>query len=70
MNTDAQQRHEAERQRRIETIRDGAVVRQYLGQAAQYRRLSDGRHEVTHRGWVFTGTTLEEAIEKAKEARQ
>ncbi|MGO8748327.1 MAG: hypothetical protein ACLQNE_20325 [Thermoguttaceae bacterium] len=56
------------RREQADAIRDGAVTRGILGQAATHRRLSDGRHEVSifDRGAgelrVFSGETIDEAI--------
>ena len=68
MNTDAKQRQEAERQQRVESIRDAAIVRQHLGQAARHRLLPDGEHEVVLRGRVYVGATLDKVIRQAQEA--
>ena len=58
------------REVRAQAIRDAAVVRQHLGQAAIHRRLPNGAHEVILRGGaVFVGTTLYETIEKARGSR-
>ena len=48
---------EQARQTRIAEIRDGARVREVLGQAARHRRLVDGLHEVILRGRRFVGGT-------------
>ena len=55
----------AQRRARIAAIVDACTVRETLGLDARYRRLADGRHEVSHRGVVFVGSTLQEAIEAA-----
>jgi len=54
------------RSARVQAIVDGARVRQALGQAALYRRLPDGQHEVVFRGERFVGSTLDQAIEAAR----
>ena len=54
---------------RIEQIRDAALVRVALGQAAIYRRLDDGRHQVAIRGKTTVGATLDEAIDQARRNR-
>jgi hypothetical protein len=60
---------EAERMRRIDGVRFGALVRQQLGQCATYRRLDDGRHCVTVGGQTAVGVTLQSAIDQAREYR-
>ena len=55
----------AQRAERIDLIVSAATVRERLGVWARYRRLADGRHEVTYRGVVFVGKTLDEAIRAA-----
>ena len=55
-----------QRQQRIAAIVSACTVRDALGLFTRYRRLADGRHEVTYRGVVFTGSTLQEAIEVAQ----
>ncbi len=57
---------EAARRARVESIRSGALVRIALGQAATYRRLPDGRHEITLAGKSTIGATLAEAIDAAR----
>ena len=52
------------REARIAAIRNGALVRARLGQAALYR-FDGGRHVVTVRGVVYSGATLAVAIEEA-----
>ena len=54
------------RRARIEAIRSGGLVRQALGQAATYRRLDDGRHEVSIRGQTTVAPTLDQAIDQAR----
>ena len=54
------------RQARIDLIVSAATVRERLGCWSRYRKLADGRHEVTYHGRVFTAATLAEAIEKAR----
>ena len=62
----------AERDARIAAIADAALVRQQLTQAANYRRLPSGKHEITvfdHQAGelrTFTGKTLATAIAKAR----
>ena len=46
---------------RVQAIRDGALVRARLSQAALYR-FDGGRHIVIVRGMVSSGDTLEGAI--------
>ena len=61
-----------ERDARIESIRCAAAVRRQLTQAADYRRLPDGCHEVSlfdHGAGqlqTFTGKTLTAAIARAR----
>jgi len=55
------------REARIEAIRQGAIVRSALGQAAIHRRFPDGRHEVIVRGQVHVGASLYLAIDIARE---
>jgi hypothetical protein len=55
----------AARAARVEAIRNGARVRNALGEAALYQQLDD-RHEIVFRGERFRGATLEEVITKAK----
>jgi hypothetical protein len=57
------------RQARSASIRDAALVRQHLGQAAQHQ-LADGRHQITFRGRTFTSATLAAAIAAAQEGTQ
>lgn len=57
------------RDRRVQEIANGAVVRAALTQAAQYRLLPDGRHEITFRTVIFTGATLAETIKMAEQVR-
>ena len=60
-------RSDPARQARIELMRDGAIVRAALGQAAGYVRLPDGSHQITLRGGrAFVAGTLEEVIELAR----
>ena len=58
-----------DRTRRIEAIRDAALVRIALGQAAIYRRVDDGQHEVAIHGQTTVGATLQEAIRATQEQR-
>jgi len=53
------------RQRRVQGIRDGARVRETLGEAALHHVLRDG-HEIVHRGERYTGATLAEALAAAQ----
>lgn len=55
---------------RIELIRQGAITRQALGQAALHRLLRDGTHEIVLHGERFIGTTLAEAIDRARAGRE
>ena len=57
---------QARRRARAQLIRDGARVRQALGQAALYERV-DGVHVITHRGQRFRGPTVDAAIQAARE---
>ena len=58
-------------QARIDDIRDGAIVRRHLGQAAHHR-VVDGRHEVSLFDYTagklrtWTADTLDAAIENAR----
>ena len=69
---DATQTVDLERAARVEKIRNAVLVRAALTQAANHRRLSDGRHEITvydhaaGRLLVFVGRTVEAAIRKAR----
>jgi hypothetical protein len=59
---------EGERRARVEAIRDAALARAALGQAAVHRRLADGEHEIgiydRRRGQLrqHVAATLAEAI--------
>lgn len=53
------------RARRVQAIRDGALARERLGQAAVFR-FDGGKFVVVFRGEVFSGATLEEAIAAAQ----
>lgn len=55
----------ARRRGRVQLIRDGARVRNALGQAAQYDHL-DGVHVVTWQGQRFSGAAVEEGIDAAR----
>jgi hypothetical protein len=74
--TDHQTAREAARRERVDAIRDAAIVREHLGQAASHRRLPDGAHEVSffdrERGELleFTGATADEAIARARRAQR
>ena len=57
---------EARRRERAEAIRDGALVRQAVSQSAAHECVG-GVHIVTWQGKRFSGRTLDEAIEAAKE---
>jgi hypothetical protein len=56
-------------------ISSAAIVREALGQAAQYQRLEDGRHRVqlydraAGRLLVGEGRTVAEAVRQIKEGR-
>jgi hypothetical protein len=52
---------------RIQAIRQGAEVRQALGQAATHELLSDGRHVVRLRGRVGAGQSVAAAIANIRE---
>jgi hypothetical protein len=54
-----------QRQARIAAIRAAALVREHLGQGTLHRPLPDRRHQITHRGRVFHGSTLEASVEAA-----
>ena len=63
------ERDEKKRLLRVEAIRNGALVRQHLGQAARYMREKDGRHVVIlHGGARYSARTLQWAINKARDA--
>jgi hypothetical protein len=55
-----------DRDTRVAEIQAAALVRQALGQAAAYRRLPDGRHQVAICGRTATGPTLTAAIDAAR----
>jgi len=65
----------AARAERIAAIRNGAIVREALGQAARYLLLPDGKHQVSiiDRGRrevrTVAADTLEEAIRQALDGR-
>ena len=59
----------ADRDRRVEDIHNGALVRRLLGQAARHHRLDDGQHEVVLHGERFIAPTLEQAIDLCNWAR-
>jgi hypothetical protein len=51
---------------RAAAIRQAAIVRAALGQAASHRLLPDGRHQVVLRGGTcYTVGTLDQAIDRA-----
>ncbi len=60
---------------RVLEIRDAAITREALGQAAHHRRLPHGQHEVSFYDRpagvlrTYTGATLEEAIGRAQDGR-
>ena len=56
-----------ERETRIALIVNAAHVRHALGQAAMYERGPNGEHIVTLHGQRFSGATLQEAIDQAKD---
>jgi hypothetical protein len=72
--TTATQTVDLERDARIESIRCAAAVRRQLTQAADYRRLDNGTHEITlfdhaaGRLRIFRSKTLAAAIGKARQA--
>ena len=59
----------ARRAERIDLIVSAATVRERLGVWSRYKRLANGRHEVTYRGKVFVGKTLDEAIKAARKEK-
>jgi len=56
----------ADRRERAQAIRDGALVRESLGQGAQHEMV-DGEHTITWRGERYRGATVEEVIRAARE---
>ena len=68
---DHQTAKESARRARVDAIRDGAITREHLGQAATHRLLPDGRHEISVYDRAagelrqFTGETLDQAIAAA-----
>jgi len=65
-----------DRQIRLVTIRNTAVVRAALGVMAHYFRRPDGQHEITimdrttQRVHTYTGDTLVEAIDDARSGEE
>ena len=58
----------ATRRPRIELIQQGASVRHALGQHALHR-IVRGEHQIVVGGVVFTGETLDQAIQRAKQGQ-
>ena len=54
------------RRARIDAIRDGALVREQLGQSALHKRLPNGSHQIIVGGRVFRAATLAEVVEAAR----
>ena len=52
---------------RIQSIIDGARVREVCGQGAVHRVLPNGQHQAIVYGVVFSGATLDEAIAAARQ---
>jgi hypothetical protein len=57
---------ESARRARVAAITAGALTRQRLGQAATYRRLDSGEHQVSIGGRTTVGATLVDTIDAAR----
>ena len=62
-------KRQAERAARVQTIRDGARVRRALSQSVQYEHV-DGEHVVVFRGRRLIGPTLDAVIKAAGSGRR
>ena len=69
MTTPSAADREAARRARVQAIRNGAITRAAQGVAASYCKLDSGQHQVSVRGRVAVGATLNAAIAQLRELR-